>query len=87
MKTNFLDRSKYFLDPFPNIPNAFQARVEENMKEEQKTREMQYYFDYNMRKAAVEMKMNNVLDRYIFDYDSNQIHKVSCKRHVMFCHL
>jgi len=54
------------------------------MKQEQKTREMLYFFDYNMRKAAVEMKMNNVLDRYIFDYDSNQIYKVSCKCPVLF---
>ncbi len=39
---------------------------------------MRQFFDYTNRKAALIAQNNNIEDRIIYDYDTDEIHFVTC---------
>jgi hypothetical protein len=66
-------------DPIPALPSQYQVRVEIHMPEKQQSIEMQLFYDYNQRKAAVEVKGDNKFDKLIYNYETNEIFVLQCK--------
>lgn len=65
--------------PTPSIPSKYSARVEVNMKEDEKTMEMRAFYDYSKRKAAVEIKEDKIIKKLIFNYETDEIYVLTCK--------
>ena len=63
-------------DPIPSIPTQYETRVEINIDNDQKTREMRLFYDYDLRKAAVIFKKDNKYEKLIFNYDTNEIYEL-----------
>ena len=69
--------SNFLLDPpLPDLPSSYEARIEINIDGKYSTNVRQF-FDYNNRKAALIAQNNNIEDRIIYDYDTDEIHFVS----------
>jgi hypothetical protein len=67
----------YLDPPLPNLPSSYEARIEINIDGKYSTNVRQF-FDYNNRKAALIAQNNNIEDRIIYDYDTDEIHFVTC---------
>ena len=65
-------------DQIPSIPPIYQARVEINEKDQNS--EMIIYYDFQSRKAALEIKNNMKYEKIIFKYDTNEIFVLKCKK-------
>ncbi len=70
---------KNYKDNFPTIPSKYEARVEVNWQDEKRSTEMRVFFDSSVKRAAVEMKENNTITRLIFNYETDEIYKLTCK--------
>jgi hypothetical protein len=68
------------LDPIPALPSQYQTRVEIKMVEKKEAIEMQLFYDYNARRAAVEVKGENKYEKLIFNYETNEIYELKCKQ-------
>ena len=51
-----------------------------NHVEEQRTTEMELSYNYNLRKAYLEMKRNNSANKLIFNFDTDEIFSIKCKQ-------
>ena len=49
------------------------------MLEEQKSQEMLIYYNYDYRKAALEIRDNNTITKHIFNFDTDEIFSITCK--------
>ena len=60
------------------LPNRFTTRVEINRDGKEST-DVIMSFDYDKRKAAINLQTLNMETLLVFDYDTNEIHLVECK--------
>lgn len=63
-------------DPVPSIPNRFQTRVEINTDGQNQMKEFRYFYDYDYRRAAIEMRESNFYTKLIFNYDTDEIYEL-----------
>jgi hypothetical protein len=49
------------------------------MREDKKSVEMRLFYDFDAKKAAIEMTERNRITKLIFNYDTNEIHELRCK--------
>jgi hypothetical protein len=62
------------------LPSQYQTRVEIKMVEDNYAIEQQYFYDYAARKAAVEIRGKNKYERLIFNYETDEILELKCKK-------
>jgi len=64
----------------PIIPNIYRSRVEVNHVEEQRSTEMEISYNNNLRKAFIEMKRDNSATKLIYNFDTDEIYSIKCKK-------
>ena len=65
-------------DPNPSLPARYQTRVEVNLKEEQKSIEMMISYNYDYKRAFIEIRDNNTINKLIFSFDTDEIYSITC---------
>lgn len=63
-------------DGNPVLPNRYSARVEMNLVEEQRSIEMDISYNNDLRKAFIEFKQDNLVNRLIFNFDTDEIFSI-----------
>ncbi len=70
-------------DPIPELPKSFEVRVETNLDVDGRTQEMRLFYDYDQRKAAIELKEDNQFYKLIFNYETDEIFELNCKKNLI----
>lgn len=58
---------------YPVLPSVFKTRVEINYKTEKRSATTQWFYDFDKRKAAIDIKENNYIYKRIYNYETNEI--------------
>ena len=67
-------------DPIPELPKSYEVRIETNLELDGRTQEMRLFYDFNQRKAAIELKEDNQYYKLIFNYETDEIFELNCKQ-------
>jgi hypothetical protein len=67
-------------DPIPELPKSYEVRVEANLELDGRTQELRLFYDYDQRRAAIELKEDNQYYKLIFNYETDEIYELNCKK-------
>ena len=65
--------SAAYTDSYPTIPSVFKTRVEINYVTEKKSATTQWFYDFDKRKAAIEIKEGNSIYNRIYSYETDEV--------------
>ncbi len=61
------------------FPNKFQTKIEINYLSENRSANTEWFYDYDTRQAAIEIKENDQIKKYIFNYLTDELFLITGK--------